>query len=110
MRRAARALVGRHDFASFTSNPGYERETTVRDMRRVAIARNNAALSFQFTADGFLYRMVRNLVGALVKVGLGRLTVTDFIAIFEARSRARAPATAPACGLYLVRVMYPPGR
>jgi tRNA pseudouridine38-40 synthase len=54
MRKAARLLVGRHDFASFTSNPGYERETTVRTMRRVSVVREGHALVFHFTADGFL--------------------------------------------------------
>jgi tRNA pseudouridine38-40 synthase len=108
MRRATRLLRGRHDFATFTSNPGYERETTVREMRRVALARHGAVVSFHFTADGFLYRMVRNLVGALVKVGHGRISVDEFADIFHARSRSRAPATAPACGLYLMRVTYPP--
>jgi tRNA pseudouridine38-40 synthase len=108
MRKAARHLVGRHDFATFTSNPGYERETTVRDMRRVSLARHGAVVSFHFTADGFLYRMVRNLVGALVKVGHGKISIGEFAEILHARSRSRAPATAPACGLYLMRVMYPP--
>jgi tRNA pseudouridine38-40 synthase len=110
MRRAARLLAGRHDFATFTSNTGYERETTVRNMRRVSVARHGAVISFHFTADGFLYRMVRNLIGALVKVGHGRISVSEFEAIFHARSRSQAPATAPACGLYLMRVMYPPGK
>jgi tRNA pseudouridine38-40 synthase len=107
MRRAARQLLGEHDFASFTSNPGYERESTVRVMRRASITRSGAVLAFHFTADGFLYRMVRNLVGALVKVGLGRITVRDFGHILRSRSRSEAPATAPACGLYLVGVKYP---
>jgi len=107
MRRAARLLVGEHDFASFTSNPGYERETTVRTMKRASIARSGAVLAFHFTADGFLYRMVRNLVGGLVKVGLGRITVADFEKILQARSRSEAPPTAPACGLYLMNVTYP---
>jgi tRNA pseudouridine38-40 synthase len=108
MRRAARKLLGEHDFASFTSNPGYERETTVRTMRRASITRHGAVLTFHFTADGFLYRMVRNLVGALVKVGLGRISADDFGQILRACSRSEAPATAPACGLYLVSVNYPP--
>jgi tRNA pseudouridine38-40 synthase len=108
MRRAARLLLGRHDFASFTSNPGYERETTVRTMSRATITRHGTTLSFHFTADGFLYRMVRNLVGALVQTGRGRITPDDFGRILRARSRSEAPATAPACGLYLVRVKYPP--
>lgn len=106
MRRAAKSLVGEHDFASFTSNPGYERETTARMMRRVSIVRDGSALVFHFTADGFLYRMVRNLVGALVKVGHGKISVADFVAILRACSRSSAPATAPACGLYLMHVSY----
>jgi len=110
MRRATRLLLGRHDFASFTSNPGYERESTVRVMRRASVVRDGAVLVFHFTADGFLYRMVRNLVGALGKVGLGKITVDDFGKILRACSRSEAPATAPACGLYLMKVMYPPNR
>ncbi len=108
MRRASRFLQGKHDFASFTSNPGYERETTVRTMRRVSLVHDKETLTFHFTADGFLYRMVRNLVGGLVKVGLGKISVADFGKILHACSRSEAPATAPACGLYLVSVKYPP--
>lgn len=108
MRRAARLLLGRHDFASFTSNPGYERESTVRTMRRASVVRDGAAIVFHFTADGFLYRMVRNLVGALARVGLGKMSVADFQHVLHACSRSEAPATAPACGLYLMQVTYPP--
>jgi tRNA pseudouridine38-40 synthase len=107
MRQAARLLLGKHDFASFTSNPGYERETTVRTLRRASVVRNKAVLTFHFTADGFLYRMVRNLMGGLAKVGQGRMTVDDFGKVLRACSRSEAPATAPACGLYLVNVKYP---
>jgi tRNA pseudouridine38-40 synthase len=78
----------------------------VRAMKRVSVVRHGAALVFHFTADGFLYRMVRNLVGALAKVGLGKITVEDFGKILRARSRSEAPATAPACGLYLMKVTY----
>jgi tRNA pseudouridine38-40 synthase len=106
MRRAARLLLGRHDFASFTSNPGYERESTVRTMKRASVARHGAVLVFHFTAEGYLYRMVRNLVGALAKVGQGKITVDDFGKILRARSRSEGPASAPACGLYLMKVDY----
>lgn len=108
MRQASRLLLGKHDFASFTSNPGYERETTVRTMRRASIAHDKTLLTFHFTSDGFLYRMVRNLVGGLAKVGQGKMTVDDFGRVLRARSRSEAPATAPACGLYLMSVKYPP--
>jgi tRNA pseudouridine38-40 synthase len=106
MRRAARMLLGKHDFSSFTSNPGYERESTVRVMKHVSVVRAGAEVVFHFTADGFLYRMVRNLVGALGKVGQGKISVDDFGKILRARSRSEAPATAPACGLYLMNVTY----
>lgn len=107
VRRAARRLVGRHDFASFTSNPGYERESTVRRLRSIRIARKpGSVLELTFVGDGFLYRMVRNLVGALVKVGHGRLTVSDLQGILAACCRTTAPPTAPAEGLYLQKVRY----
>jgi tRNA pseudouridine38-40 synthase len=106
MRRAARFLLGKHDFASFTSNPGYERESTIRTMKRASVVREGPALIFYFTADGFLYRMVRNLVGGLAKVGLGKMSADDFGGILKACSRSEAPANAPACGLYLMHVTY----
>lgn len=107
MRRAARLFVGEHDFASFTSNPGYERESTIRRLHTIRILRKpGAILEFTFTGDGFLYRMVRNLVGALVKVGQGRLSVAELKKILAARSRSTAPPTAPAEGLYLLKVRY----
>jgi len=107
MRRAARCLLGKQDFASFTSNPGYERASTVRTMRRASITRQGPVWTFRFTADGFLYRMVRNLVGGLVKVGQGKMTAEEFSGVLRGRSRSLAPANAPACGLYLMQVKYP---
>ncbi|MFH1066417.1 MAG: hypothetical protein V1746_00700 [bacterium] len=106
MRAAARHLVGEHDFASFTSNPGYKRASTVRRLHFVRIQKKGALVTLRFRGSGFLYRMVRNFVGALVKVGLGRLTPEDVKRILQARSRQSAPNTAPACGLYLAKVFY----
>jgi len=107
VRQAARLFVGKHDFASFTSNPGYERESTIRRLRSIRITRKpGSVLELAFDGDGFLYRMVRNLVGALVKVGHDRLKVSDLKKILAARSRSTAPPTAPAEGLYLLKVRY----
>ena len=107
LRQAARLFTGKHDFASFTSNPGYERESTVRRLRIVRVVRKpGSVLEFTFDGDGFLYRMVRNLVGALVKVGQGRLSVAELKKILASRSRSTAPPTAPAEGLYLLKVRY----
>lgn len=107
MRRAAKLLVGKHDFASFTSNPGYERETTVRTVKKLTLSKRGSMIHVSITADGFLYRMVRNIVGGLVKVGQGKITVQQFKEARDACSRSAAPASAPACGLYLVKVYYP---
>lgn len=106
MRRAMKCLVGKHDFASFTSNPGYERETTVRTVRSFQLIQKKEMLLFRITADGFLYRMVRNLVGGLVQVGRGKIPETEIKKILAAKKRSAAPATAPAHGLYMVKVYY----
>jgi tRNA pseudouridine38-40 synthase len=63
-------------------------------------------ITFDICADGFLYKMVRNIVRALVKVGEGRYTRDDLCRILEARDRQAAPGTAPASGLYLAQVFY----
>ena len=107
MRKAAKILTGKHDFASFTSNPGYQRKSTIRKIRSIRIVKKNGGvLECTFDGDGFLYRMVRNLVGALVKIGQGRLTPAELKKILHAHSRSTAPATAPAEGLYLLKVRY----
>jgi len=107
MRQAAKVLTGKHDFASFTSNPGYERKSTTRHIRSIRIVKKKSGiLELTFDGNGFLYRMVRNLVGAMVKVGQGRLSTADLKKILKARSRAGAPPTSPAEGLYLASVKY----
>ena len=63
-------------------------------------------LVFTITGDGFLYRMVRNIVGALVKVGEGKITPDEFQKILLAKDRQQAGMAAPACGLYLMQVRY----
>ncbi len=106
LRKGAQHLVGEHDFASFASNPGYARTTTVRHLRWIKIARRGELVTIRVHADGFLYKMVRNLAGALVKVGTGRLPPDDLLAIRETCSRSAAPPSAPAHGLFLESVSY----
>lgn len=106
MRDAAARLVGRHDFASFATAGG-QSKTTVRTLRRLELAeRPGAVLELEAEADGFLYRMVRNLTGFLVEVGRGRRPPEDADAALAARRRVAAGMTAPAHGLCLVRVDY----
>ncbi|MCA9270923.1 MAG: tRNA pseudouridine(38-40) synthase TruA [Planctomycetales bacterium] len=110
MRRAAQALVGRHDFASFQSS-GSERKSTIRTVTDVQLERAAGplfdALHFEIAADGFLYNMVRAIVGSLVRIGRGAHDAQWLAAALAARDRRRAGPTAPPQGLFLLRVDYP---
>jgi tRNA pseudouridine38-40 synthase len=103
---AARLLRGRHDFKAFAAEGGTERESTVRDLRRLEIVRRGRRVRLVFEADGFLYKMVRSLTGTLVNVGLGRLSPGDVEALLQSRRRTPQVQTAPPQGLFLVKVIY----
>lgn len=106
VRQAARLLVGSHDFAAFTTNPGYERGSTCRRVRRLDLRRSGPLLTFVIEGDGFLYRMCRGLVGTLVQVGLGRFTPEDVQQMLAARDRRLGGMSAPPHGLVLWKVSY----
>ncbi len=105
MRRAARTLEGRHDFTALAAKS--ERDP-VRTISRLRVAREKAFITISVSADGFLYKMVRTIVGALVKVGEGGLTAADVAQLVRARRRIPLVETAPAKGLCLWRVIYGP--
>lgn len=117
VREAAALYLGRQDFASLASSGGSVK-TTVRTIRRSEAHFFDRASSgellattliYEVEADGFLRRMVRSLVGGLVAVGRGALSVEGLRRALEARDRRAWPAPVPACGLTLVRVEYPEG-
>lgn len=110
MRQAATHFVGRHDFASFTANPGYARESTVRTLSRCEVRRRGPEITVVIDGDGFLYKMCRGIAGTLVQAGLGRFEPGEIPGILERRDRRLAGMTAPALGLVLVRVHYGRGR
>ena len=109
MRAALSMLIGRHDFGAFRSSSEVERNP-IRRLIDADIEPENILgeeiLTIKLHADGFLYRMARNIVGALIKVGRGRLTVDAFKKIFESRDRNQAPPPAPPQGLCLYKVFY----
>jgi tRNA pseudouridine38-40 synthase len=108
MRRATEVLVGRHDFKAFEST-GSPRAHTVRNvLDAIWVERKGRRLTFQIEADGFLRCMVRNIVGTLVAVGLGKLAAGAVRDILDSRDRKRAGAAAPPQGLFLVSVRYGP--
>ncbi len=105
MHTAAQALVGKHDFASFES-AGSERPDSVRTLFAVNVARVADRITIEVTGDGFLYNMVRAIVGTLVEVGKGSRDAAWVAEVLAARDRRRAGQTAPPHGLFLVRVEY----
>lgn len=106
MNAAAAQLVGRHDFAAFCANPGYERAGTVRRLDVLKATRRGSQVLIVARGEGFLYRMVRSLAGYLIRVGTGELSAKDTAGILLSRTRtARVPTASPR-GLFLWRVFY----
>ena len=105
MRRAAAHLLGKHDFSAFMA-AGSDTEDTVRNVKYVDIQRNGDNVEIRIFADGFLYNMVRIIVGTLTEVAFGRFGEDDVLEILKSGKRENAGMTAPAEGLYLNRVEY----
>ena len=106
MRSAIAYIIGTHDFKSFEGT-GSPRSHTTRSVLSAELVENKeGSVIFQIEADGFLRYMVRNMVGTLVDVGLGKLTSTDFKDILQSKNRSNASATAPPHGLFLMEVKY----
>jgi len=105
MVEAASHFVGRHDFRSVSGDS--RRTNTVRTVHEVSIARPMGLAMVVVRGDGFLYHMVRNMVGLLMEVGRGRRRPDEIPLVLEARDRRMAGPTAPSKGLVLVGVEYP---
>jgi len=111
MRAEAKCLVGKKDFRSFmAANPALadkgESKDTVRRVHELTLRRQGDWIIIDITANGFLYKMVRNIVGTLIAVGLGQLPKGSMQKILTAQDRTQAHDTAPAKGLTLLRVEY----
>jgi tRNA pseudouridine38-40 synthase len=109
MRAAADPLLGRHDFAAF-QGAGSSVSTTERTVMELGWQDGGGydlPVVMRITGDGFLRHMVRNIVGTLVEIGSGRRDPWSLLDLLESRDRTRAGPTAPAHGLFLVRVQYP---
>lgn len=104
MRLAAEALTGEHDFAAF--HTGRTKKSTLRRIDSIELRQNGDELRFILTGNGFLYNMVRIIVGTLLEVGAGRLTPAAVPEILECKDRRNAGPTAPARGLCLWEVYY----
>ncbi|MBL8519041.1 MAG: tRNA pseudouridine(38-40) synthase TruA [Betaproteobacteria bacterium] len=105
MRAAARILEGEHDFSAFRSAE-CQAKSPVKTIHTIAITEPSPFIRFDLRANAFLHHMVRNIVGALVYVGAGRLTLDQFAAVLASRDRRHAPPTFAASGLYLSGIEY----
>ena len=106
MRAAISHLIGSHDFKAFEGSGSPRSHTTRQVFKADLIDGQDGVLAFEIEAEGFLRFMVRNIVGTLVDVGLGKTSPDEFEYILNSRDRSLAGATAPAHGLFLKNVMY----
>lgn len=107
MDRAASLLVGTHDFGAFRS-AGCDAAHSVRTVSASRVTKKGRLIEYEIMGNGFLRNMVRIIAGTLMEVGAGRKEVNDMLGLLESRDREMAGPTAPACGLTLKKVVYPP--
>ena len=105
MQQAANYLIGEHDFKSFCT-PKEGVENTVRTIYEIKVRREGNMVRIRINGNGFLYNMVRIIVGSLLKVGMGMFPPEQMKEILEAKDRTKAGHKAPACGLALLEVEY----
>lgn len=105
MTDAAAALIGTHDFKAF-EGAGSPRDHSIRTVTVSTLKADGGNLTYDIQANGFLRFMVRNIVGTLVDVGLGKIDAPDVRTILQSKDRSRAGATAPPQGLFLMDVTY----
>ena len=103
MRVAAKKLIGNHDFTSFRASE-CQAKSPVKTLDKIEITQNGDEIIFEFSARSFLHHMVRNIVGTLIEIGLGK--PYDIDEILAAKNRSSAGPTAPASGLYFIRADY----
>lgn len=105
MNAAARVFLGEHDFAAFRTL-GSEEKTTMRRVDASEWRREGDLFTYRVEASAFLRHMVRTMVAAMVEAGRGKRSAGDVAGLLASRDRALSPATAPACGLFLIEVCY----
>ncbi len=105
MRKASAILLGTHDFLGFSS-VGKTKKSTIRTINFINIEESDGLIVIKINATGFLYNMVRIIAGTLYDIGTGKISASDIENILNAKTRADAGVTLPACGLKLTEVFY----
>lgn len=106
MASTARVFIGTHDFAAFAATRGRPERSTVRTIRHAAVRRAGSLITVEFDGNGFLYKMVRLMVGSIVRCGAGKHEVKEVAARLACPNLPRIGFAAPAGGLFLLRVRY----
>lgn len=108
LKEAAKHFIGEHDFTSFANeaHEGSAAKNPVRDLYRLDVVEEDGGVRLEFEGSGFLYKMVRNIVGTLHEVAVGKIDIDVIPSIFEAKDRKQAGAAAPPQGLFLNSVSY----
>ncbi|HBC56946.1 MAG TPA: tRNA pseudouridine(38-40) synthase TruA [Gammaproteobacteria bacterium] len=107
MHQAGQSLIGELDFSAFRG-AGCQSHSTMRHVSYVVVQREEQGICFTVQANAFLLHMVRNIAGCLFEVGRGKRPIEWLEQVLSSRDRRQCAATAPACGLYLTSVQYPP--
>ena len=108
LKPAASQFLGTKNFISFANEnyKGSAAKDPIRTLKRFDVCFEPGGVRFELEADGFLYRMVRNLIGTILEVAKGKIAINDIEKIFDAKDRTKAGPSAPAQGLFLVKVIY----
>jgi tRNA pseudouridine38-40 synthase len=106
LKTATKVFVGTHDFSGFAANRGKPELNTIRTINSVRVRKKGPCITIEFDGDGFLYKMVRLMAGALVKCALGKMRIEEVTARLNSGQVGSARFAAPAKGLSLVRVRY----
>lgn len=105
MNRAARNLIGTHDFIGFSSVKKTNK-STIRTIENISIEKDGDMLKFVFIGEGFLYNMIRIIMGTLLEIGSGEKDISHINQVFHSKTRASAGFTVPSNGLFLEEVYY----
>ena len=105
---ATKKFIGTHDFKAFSNSPGVGNgpKTSVRTIYRLDVKDREGGIRFEFEGNGFLYKMVRNIVGMIMAVASGRRSIEDIETVMASRDRSLAEQGAPPQGLFLIHVQY----
>ena len=106
MRRCAAPITGTHDFAGFAAHRGKPERDSVRTISSLDVRRRGTLITLRFRGDGFLYKMVRLITGTLVRCGQHRADQELIARLLGLRGKEKSSFAAPACGLFLTRVLY----